>query len=110
MPGLQELIRDHVAPALTASGVIPPSERPEFPDPRDDTSLAPPGAGHALVVPGRMRGPSADEVKRSSTSDVHVHIERVEVVRPAPEAPGRRHDAEGFDLDGYLDRRRKEYG
>lgn len=109
LPTAFELLRDHVVPVLAASGVIPPHERADVRTPDAPGTARPPAPGRATVTAGRTR--IADQSDRPGGypghREVHVHIDRVEVVRRAPDPAPPRSVTPRVDLDTYLERRRE---
>ncbi|MGV8965792.1 MAG: hypothetical protein ACOH2F_05890 [Cellulomonas sp.] len=112
-PDTEILLREHVVPALRSRGLLAPGERAELIDPTGELAADRPRAPH----PGRA-GVGHGEVRRgeptaidSRTTEVHVHIDRVEVVRaapvaaPPPAAPTAVEPPEPSRLDAYLEQR-----
>jgi hypothetical protein len=129
LPATGDLVREHVVPALVAAGVLAPGER---------VRVTPAGAsqgrgrhpqaqppGSALVRPGRVRpDPAPAAVSPTAVSptavfpaaaapgppEVHVHIDRVEVLRAAPPQPAEAapRQVPRVDHAAYLERRRAD--
>lgn len=137
VPDLLDLVRDHVVPALREQGVVAAGERvdvraahqpgttPPPPgrvqvvvDRRRVTSAAPappPDAGAGTAGPGVAGVPDGAESHRqaygdgrAARRDVHVHIDRLEVIRSAPATPPTPPATPRTDLDRYLARRRED--
>lgn len=112
-PETQELLLDHVVPILRMTGVLPHHEQVRIDPPGGGLRSSEPVTEGVVVVPGRVRTSGVRTAEPPDPAQVHVHIDRVEVVHPAPAArvscPPRRVTA-GVDLDAYLARRRKDHG
>jgi hypothetical protein len=121
-PTTEELVREHVVPALVAAGALTGDEAVRVTAPvigreRDGRSQQP-SPGTALVTPGRVRvAPPAVEVAPPAAAlsppEVHVHIDRVEVLRaaaptPPPQPAPPRRQTPRVDHAAYLERRRAD--
>lgn len=84
-PDTEMLLRGHVIPELEARGLLAPGEDVDLSDQVDGTSTRrpPPRPGRVSVRPGVARTGEPTTVD-AHTTEVHVHIDRVEVVRAAP--------------------------
>jgi len=118
VPDTATLLGEHVVPVLRAHGLIAPGERVDLPDGKraEEGNVRPmraprPGAvavRHGSVHQGDAApGDPSTKVGGRST-EVHVHIDRVEVLRAAPAPPplpavG---PAAPSRLDTYLEQRR----
>lgn len=116
VPEVADLLRDRLVPELRARGVIGAAERVDLRDGRGRalrpgaTTLGWTAAGEAGGAPTTGRGGRPGS--SAEAGGVHLHIDRVEVVRPVVEprpapalASGGR---EPSRLDAYLERRRTD--
>ncbi|MFI7649204.1 hypothetical protein ACIBTZ_24455 [Micromonospora sp. NPDC049460] len=135
VPDLLDLVRDHVVPALRERGVVAAGERVDVRAAHQPgTSPPPPGrvqvvTDHRRVTPvapalppdagagATAAGGAPDGAEshrqaygdgRAARRDVHVHIDRVEVIRSAPAVPPTPPATPRADLDRYLARRRED--
>lgn len=115
VPEVADLLRDRLVPELRARGVIGAAERVDL---RARGRAPRPGAttlgwtvdGEARGAPTTGRGADGRPGSGADVGGVHLHIDRVEVVRPVVEprpapASGTR---EPSRLDAYLERRRTD--
>jgi|UPI0004BF8DDD hypothetical protein len=107
-----DLVRDHVVPTLADRGVVPSSDHTQVRASDDPGPAATPSRNRATVTVGESHttlsgtGDGPEDVAPA----VHVHIERIEVVRhePAPPSTPTRRPLPRVDLDAYLTRRRED--
>ncbi|MGE2722349.1 hypothetical protein [Mycolicibacterium celeriflavum] len=90
MPDPLVLVREQVVPVLVDAGVLVSDERPAVVD--AETTVAPPEPGEVqLRVESHERPepapPDSAPEPLLPTADIHVHIDRIDVVRPQPEPP-----------------------
>ncbi|MFD8262923.1 hypothetical protein ACFV19_29345 [Streptomyces griseoluteus] len=113
-PELLDIVRDHVVPALTRAGLIAPGERPAVRLAGEGQHALGPSPDRTTVTAGRMRIRLApDGPHRPGVGDVHVHIDRVEVLPPSPPLapasppppPPEPARPASVDLEAYLDAR-----
>lgn len=85
VPDPVTLVREHVVPVLVDSGMFRPGERFDVPDPDRPSRPADPQATRLLMSPPRISQSDRTQTPSSPAqpADVHVHIDRIEVVRPA---------------------------
>lgn len=116
VPEVADLLRDRLVPELRARGVIGAAERVDL---RDGRGRVPrPGAttlgwtadGTTGGAPATGRGADGRPGSGAETGGVHLHIDRVEVVRPVvePRAAPASGTREPSRLDAYLERRRTD--
>jgi len=99
-----EIVRDHVVPALVEAGALPGDEVDRVVVLRDGERA--PADLRPLAPVVRL---SSEPDRSARGGDVHVHIGRVEVLRPAPaQAPAPRRRQAPVDHDAYLARRRDD--
>lgn len=107
-----DLVRDHVVPRLADRGVVPSSDHTQVRASDERGPTAAPSRNRATVTVGEAHtmfsgtGDGPEDVAPT----VHVHIERIEVVRhePAPPNTPTRRPLPRVDLDAYLTRRRED--
>ncbi|WP_405603479.1 hypothetical protein [Streptomyces sp. NBC_00081] len=115
-PELLDIVRDHVVPALTRAGLIAPGERLAVRLAGEGQHALGPSPDRTTVTAGRMRiRPAPDGPHRPGVGDVHVHIDRVEVLPPSPPLapasppppppPPEPARPASVDLEAYLDAR-----
>lgn len=103
-PSTGTVLRGHLLPALRDQGLLSHDERAELVE-LDDSAAAPPApaAGTTAVVVREA------DTTRSTEGGVHVHIDRVQIVRSAPDRPSPTPAAPNGPsrLEAYLERRRE---
>ena len=103
-PGTDEILREHVVPALVDAGVLPEGAREHVVVLRDGERA--PADRRPLAPVVRL---DAEPDRSSGGGDVHVHIGRVEVLRPSPpQPPAPRPRPAVVDHDAYLARRQRD--
>ena len=114
VPDTEVLVREHIVPVLVEREVVPGDAEARFAAP--DRPHSRPARGQVVISTSRpeaMAGSTRmDGASEPPTPQVHVHIDRVEVVRPAAERPARPAPARParpqVDHVAYLARRRGE--
>ncbi|MER6197696.1 hypothetical protein ABT234_10025 [Streptomyces sp. NPDC001586] len=107
-----DLVRDHVVPMLADRGVVPSSDHIQVraSDDRGPTSASSRNRATVTVGEAHTTLSAIGDGPEDSAPAVHVHIERIEVVRheaAPPNTPTRR-PLPRVDLDAYLTRRRED--
>ena len=85
------VVQERVVPLLVQSGVLNASDEVQV---VDDAVAGPPGSAVQLRVadaypahPGREQRPGAPLPRPAAAPDIHVHIGRIDVIRPTPPQP-----------------------
>lgn len=110
LPDALELVRDHVVPALADRGVVPSRDRTQVR--ASDVGRPTPvlSRNRAIVTVGETRTTLSDsgDGPPAAAPTVHVHIDRIDVVRHTPPPAPTHRPLPRVDIDAYLTRRRED--
>ncbi|MGV8845343.1 hypothetical protein [Tessaracoccus sp.] len=83
VPDTRALLRDHVVPELEALGLLVHGERVDLSEASAEAGSTVPRPGRVAVAHGAVRTSDPTAVD-AHTTEVHVHIDRLQVLRAAP--------------------------